>query len=257
MVKGLYTASTGMVNQMARLDVITNNLANSNTTAFKKEGSTSQAFDSVYAVKINDSSVNYVTQGIGNLSLGVKVGETYTDYSDGNLQETGNTYDVALGGNGFFAISYADQNGEESIRYTRDGNFTVNADGILMTKDGDFVLDESNGFITIPNGTDVSIDEMGTIYADGEEIARLQITDFEDYNYLKKFGENMYIAIDGATTKDAEAKVYQGYLESSNVNVVSEMVEMISVARAYESNQKIIQTIDDTLKTAVGLGRLV
>ncbi|MGN0374278.1 MAG: flagellar basal-body rod protein FlgF [Butyrivibrio sp.] len=256
MVRGLYTASTGMVNQMARLDVITNNLANSDTTAYKKEGSTSQAFDSVLAIKINDSSVHYIHQPIGKLSLGVKIGETYTDYSDGNLEETGNTLDVALAGKGFFAISYADRNGNESVRYTRDGNFALNSDGILMTKDGDFVLDENGDMISIPSGTEISINESGIIYASGQEVARLQLTDFEDYNYLKKFGENMYIAIDGATAMEADCKVYQGYLEASNVNVIDEMVEMITVARDYESNQKVIQSIDSTLEKSVALGRI-
>ena len=256
MVRGLYTACTGMVNQMARLDVISNNLANSDTTAYKKEGSTSQSFDSVLTIKINDSSVKYIPQPVGNMSLGVKIGETYTNYSDGNLEETGNTLDVALAGKGFFAISYADRNGNESIRYTRDGNFALSADGTLVTKDGDFILDENGDMINIPPGTDISINESGIIYASGQEVARLQMVDFEDYNYLKKFGENMYIAVDGAVTQEANCKVYQGYLEASNVNVIDEMVEMISVTRDYESNQKIIQSIDSTLETAVNLGRL-
>ena len=112
------------------------------------------------------------------------------------------------------------------------------------------------GLIEIPQGTEVSIDESGIIYADGEEVNRLELVDFEDYDYLKKFGENMYIAIDGATETEATAKVYQGYLEASNVNVIDEMVDMITIARDYESNQKIIQAVDDTLETAVNLGRL-
>lgn len=257
MVRGLYTASTGMVNQMARLDVISNNLANSDTTAYKKEGATSQSFDALMAIKINDSSVHYIPQPIGKLSLGVKIGETYTDYSDGNLEETGNTLDVALNGRGFFAVSYADENGMQSVRYTRDGNFAINSDGILMTKDGDFILDSNGDTISIPQGTEVTIDVNGTIFASGQEVATLQMVDFENYDYLKKFGENMYIAIDGAVMQDASCRVYQGYLEASNVNVISEMVEMISVARNYESNQKIIQSIDSTLEKAVNLGRLI
>lgn len=256
MLRSLYTASTGMVHQMNRLDVISNNMANSDTTAYKREGATSQSFDAVMGIKIQDSSVNYLHQPIGRMSLGVKVGETYTDYSDGSLEETGNTLDVALNGNGFFKVSYADRNGNESIRYTRDGNFSVNADGVLMTKDGDFILDEDNGIITIPEGVKITIDESGRILNGNEEIARLGFADFEDYDYLKKFGENMYIAIDGATAANATGKVYQGYLETSNVNVVYEMVDMISTARDYESNQKIIQSIDSTLEKAVNLGRL-
>lgn len=257
MVRGLYTAATGMVNQMHRMDVITNNLANSATTAYKKEGASSQAFKNMLAIKIKDESHNYVDEPIGKMSLGVKIGETYTDYRVGNLQETGNTLDVALSGKGFFAISYADRNGNESVRYTRDGNFAVNSEGVLMTKDGDFVLDESGGLIVIPDGTTVSIDEFGVVAADGMEVGRLGIHDFEDYDYLKKFGENMYIAIDGANEIEPSTKVYQGYLEMSNVNVVSEMVDMIATARDYESNQKIIQTIDSTLEKAVSLGRVM
>lgn len=256
MVRGLYTACTGMVNQMARLDVISNNLANSDTTAYKKEGATSQAFRDLLAIKINDSSVKYIPQPIGDMSLGVKIGETYTNYSDGNLEETGNTLDVALAGKGFFAISYADKNGVESVRYTRDGNFALSSDGTLMTKDGDFVLDENGDMINLPVGMEITINERGIISAGGQEVARLQLTDFEDYDYLKKFGENMYIAVDGATTLEADCKVYQGYLEASNVNVIDEMVEMITVSRDYESNQKIIQSIDSTLETAVNLGRI-
>ena len=126
-----------------------------------------------------------------------------------------------------------------------------------MTKDGDFVLAEDGGLINIPEGVKISVDETGRITADGQELGRFQLVDFEDYDYLEKFGENMYIAIDGATMKEAGCKVYQGYLEASNVNVVSEMVELITVTRDYESNQKVIQAIDETLEKSVGLGRLV
>ena len=110
--------------------------------------------------------------------------------------------------------------------------------------------------INLPVGMEITINERGIISAGGQEVARLQLTDFEDYDYLKKFGENMYIAVDGATTLEADCKVYQGYLEASNVNVIDEMVEMITVSRDYESNQKIIQSIDSTLETAVNLGRI-
>ena len=96
MVRGLYTAWTGMVNEQKRLDVVSNNLANSATTAYKKEGMTSKAFSDVLATKVDDPTVHFLNQNIGNMSLGVKVGETYFDYSQGNLRETGNTYDLAM-----------------------------------------------------------------------------------------------------------------------------------------------------------------
>lgn len=252
MVRGLYTAYTGMLNQQYRLDTITNNLANATTTAYKREGATSKAFDEVMGVKIKDSSVSYVTQNIGNMSLGVKIGENYTDYGQGSFKETGNTYDLALGEKGFFSISFTNKSGEEMTKYTRDGSFTTDVDGVLRTKDGDYVLSDSGNQIEIPTeSTDIVIDELGTIYADGEMVDTIGITDFEDYNYLEKYGENMYTPVEGAVETQATAQVRQGYLEMSNINVVSEMVEMINITRAYEANQKAVQTADSMLEKSV------
>lgn len=255
MVRGLYTAYTGMMNQQARLDTVTNNLANASTVGFKKEGSTARAFDSMYSVKVKDGSVGYLDHRIGTESLGVKIGENYTDYTQGPFKVTGNTYDVALEGDGFFNISFTSKSGVTSTRYTRDGVFTVNNEGMLVTPDGDFVLGEG-GRIRIPESADVVIDELGNIYADGQLVDTLQVTDFENYDYLRKYGENLYVAVDGAQEQPANYKVRQGYLEMSNMNVISEMVEMITISRAYESNQKAIQTIDSTLEKSVNLGRL-
>ena len=255
MVRGLYTAYTGMMNQQARLDVITNNLANASTVGYKKEGSTSQAFDSMYTQKIEDGSEYYINRTIGKESLGVKIGETYTDYTQGSFKVTGNSYDLALEGDGFFNISYTSKSGVTTTRYTRDGSFTVNNENMLVTEDGDYLLGQG-GRIQVPQGAEITVDEQGNIYANDEYVDTLMITDFEDYNYLQKFGENLYTAADGATEKTADYKVRQGYLEMSNINVISEMVEMITISRAYESNQKAIQTIDSSLEKSVNLGKL-
>lgn len=251
MVRGLYTAYTGMINQQKRLDTVTNNLANASTTGFKREGLTSKSFDQMLTVKLNDLSVPYLNEGIGKMSLGVKIGENYTDYSQGSLKETGNTYDLALAGNGFFTISYTDKKGNTSEKYTRDGEFTMDSEGYLRTLEGDYVQGEG-GAIMIPVETsEVSIRDNGDIYADGEYVDSLRIVDFEDYNNIEKFGENLYNDVDGATETESTAAVKQGYLEMSNINVVKEMVEMITISRAYESNQKLIQTEDDMLDKSV------
>lgn len=257
MVKGLYTAYTGMINQQKRLDVLTNNLANSATTGYKKEGTVSQSFDHVYAVKIKDASENYLNRRIGSVSLGAKIGEVYTDYAQGSFEVTDNEFDFALEGNGFFGISFTNKSGETSIKYTRDGSFTLTKEGMLVTKDGDFVLDANNNPIQLDTTTEVKVNSLGQIYQNDELVATLGVFDFEDYNYLEKYGENMLQPVDGAVMQQAPAKVHQGYLEASNVNVVSEMVEMINITRAYETNQKVIQTIDETLdKVANQVGKV-
>jgi len=310
MVKGLYTAYTGMLNQQNKMDVIAHNLANAATTGYKKEGSTSQAFDTVLAYKIKDQTVGVRSQNIGTMNLGVKIGENYTDYTQGPFRDTGNTYDLAISGNGFFCIQFTNKSGETSTKYTRDGSFTLNIDGYLVTKDGDYVLDEDGKRIQLDPMATTSIDRNGTISQSSSAVAtirqqdlqnggsfsldaagylvngngayvlntnggRIQLDrqtgftvdqngivyqnktvtigmqDFEDYNYLEHYGENYYQPVEGYRFKDADGQVVEGYLEASNVQVVSEMVEMISVTRTYESNQKMIQTIDSTLDKAV------
>lgn len=251
MVRGLYTAYTGMVNQQRRLDTITNNLANATTTGYKKEGMTSRSFDEVLTYRVKDLTTPAYATNIGSMSLGVKIGETYTDFTQGSYRETGNTYDIAIEGNGFFSILFTDKKGVESVKYTRDGSFTTDAEGYLRTKDGDFVLGEG-GIIQIPENTaKVGINELGEVFADGEYVDTLAVTDFEDYNYLSKYGENMYDLVEGGTEIESTGIVRQGYLEASNINVVKEMVEMINISRAYESNQKLIQTMDDMMDKSV------
>ena len=252
MVRGLYTAYTGMINQQKRLDTITNNLANASTTGFKREGVTARSFDECLTVKVNDLTEGVITRNIGQMSLGVKIGENYTDYSQGSFKNTEGTYDLALEGNGFFAISFTNKRGEESVKYTRDGEFTIDNEGVLRTKDGDYVLNQGGGQITIPTeAASVVFDGQGNIYADGEYIDTLQITDFENYDYIRKYGENLYDIEEGTVETEANASVHQGYLEMSNINVVEEMVEMITITRAYESAQKAIQTADTMMDKAV------
>lgn len=257
MVKGLYAAYTGMVNQQRRMDVITNNFANSATTGFKKEGATSQAFDTVLAYKLKDRSTPGYAQRIGGANLGVKVGENYTDWSQGAFEVTENPYDMALSGKGFFAVEFTNKAGEKSTKYTRDGSFTLDVNGELVTSDGDFVLDTNGRHIKLNPLLSASVGYDGTISQNGVAVARVQVADFEDYNYLEHYGENYYQPVEGYKLTNSSAGVYSGYLEASNVETVSEMVEMITVSRDYESNQKIITTIDSTLDTAVNqIGRV-
>ena len=283
MLKGLYTAYTGMLNEQHRMDVLTNNLANATTNGFKKEGTTSEAFDTVLAYKIKDLSEpgnlprpmatnraidqaeannplneNYMERRVRKtgLNLGVKIGENYVDYSEGPIKETGNTLDLALSDRGFFAIEYTNKAGVTSTKYTRDGNFTMNQQGFLQTQDGDYVLDEDGQRIQMDPALPISISRNGTIVQDGAAVATIGITDFEDYNYLERFGENFFQPVEGAVELDrgetgVNTQIHQGYLEMSNISEVTEMINMITLQRKYESNQKVITTYDDTLEQAV------
>lgn len=258
MLRGLYTSYTGMLNEQYRMDIMSNNLANADTTGFKKEGSTSQAYAEVMAVKIKDVSENPNTpKRLGNMSLGVKIGETYTDFSQGSLRDTGNTYDIAIGGSGFFNIEFTNKAGETSTKYTRDGGFTITKDGYLVTKDGDYVLGE-NGRIQLSTTAGTTVfDRSGNIFQDNRLVASLKITDFEDTNYLTHYGETMWDAKEGAVQQDAEdAQIYQGYLEMSNASVVKEMVNMITISRQYESNQKMLTTFDESLEKSMALSKV-
>jgi fagellar hook-basal body proteins len=261
MLKGLYTAYTGMINEQHRMDVMTNNLANATTNGFKKEGATSQAFRDVLTYKIKDLSEGRgIAKQLGMNNFGVKIGEGYTDYSEGPIRESDSQFDLAISGPGFFEISYTNKAGETSTKYTRNGNFTMDINGYLVTQDGDYVMGANNNRIRLDPLLDFRVDTSGNIMQ-GEEtapVAQIRIRDFEDYDYLSKFGENMYDAVDGATVRDAEgATLHQGYLEGSNISVVTEMVNMINISRAYETNQKVIQTYDGSLDIAVNqLGRL-
>lgn len=255
MVRGLYTAWTGLQNEQKRLEVIANNIANSATTGYKQEGVTSQSFDDMLAIKVRDYSVRN-NEVIGTMPLGVKIGEVFTNHGQGSVRVTGNTYDLAIDGSGFFRMRVTDTAGNDHIRYTRAGNFTITADGYVTDADGNHLQSEA-GDLIVPTDAEIVFDKDGTVYANGEAIDRILLNDFEDYNYLKKFADTMYEPVDGATEMEATGAVLQGCLEQSNVNVVKEMTQMIAITRAYEANQKVVQAMDSTLDQAVNsVGRV-
>lgn len=265
MIKGLYTAHSGMVNEMYRLDILANNLANSDTTAYKKEGTTSRTFADELAIKINDTSHYGSSQKIGNMSLGVHLGQVYTDYSNGNFKITDNDTDFALEGNGFFVVSFTDKNGNTSAKLTRDGSFILDDNGYLRTKDGDYVLNQvgaesmnpsQDNYIQLNTMVAVHVNENGYIYQGNDLVAQMGMVDVNNYDYLEKYGENLYNLVEGGAITASEGKIHQGALETSNVNVVAEMVNMIAIQRAYDAGQKVVTSVDQTLERAVNLGKV-
>ena len=257
MVRGLYTGWKGMENEQKRLDIISNNLANASTVGFKSEGVTNQTFDEVLGIKIRDESEGNRDREIGKMTLGVKIGEVYTDYTQGSLRESSNTYDLAIEGEGFFKIGVTDKAGNETTKYTRAGQFVMDKEGYIVDVNGNHLLSES-GYLQVPTDAgEVLIDVTGGVYADGALVDKISLADFEDYSYLKKHGDTMYSAVSGATEKDATGGIRQSFTEQSNVNVVTEMVDLIAITRAYEANQKVVHSVDETLDLAVNsLGKV-
>ena len=251
MTRGLYTAYTGMINEQKRLDIISNNLANSATIGYKEENVTSRPFKDYMMMKIRDGSNAFIDEPVGKVNPGVKIGETYMDWGQGSLRETGNTYDLAIQGDGFFTMRVTDANGNSSIKYTRCGTFKCTKDGFIVDAEGNH-LQGSGGDLVVPvEANEIVVREDGSVFADGVLIDTIQITDFEDYDYLELYGDNMYNAVDGATIIGSTAVIEQGFTEQSNVNVISEMVSMITITRAYEAGQKMIRTQDTLLDSSV------
>ena len=260
MVKGLYTAHTGMVNEMKRLDILANNLANADTTAYKKEGTTSRTFADEMSLRIKDSSNMGIPKKLGDITYGVHLGQVYTDYSTGNFKVTDNTTDFAIEGNGFFAVAFTDKQGNTSVKYTRDGAFTVNKEGYLVTKDGDYVLNATgamngdpgqNNYIRLDPNAAITVNKLGYVMQNNQIVGTIGMVDVDNYDYLEKYGENLYNLLPGVNRIATDANIEQGTLETSNVNVVNEMVNMITIQRAYEAGQKVITSIDGTLDRAV------
>jgi flagellar basal-body rod protein FlgG len=192
--------------------------------------------------------------------MGTHLGQVYTDWQEGSLEVTDKSTDLAIGGSGFFAVSFTDKAGNTSMKLTRDGAFTVNVNGYLVTSDGDFVLNATgalNGdpseenYVRIDPNADFSIDSQGYIYQNNQLVGTIGVVDVDNYDYIEKYGENLYNVLDGGNLTAADGTVIQGTLETSNVNVINEMVNMITIQRAYDAGQKVITSIDETLDKAV------
>ena len=255
MIRGWYIGSSGMNAQQNRLDAIANNLANVDTAGFKRDVSVTKSFpelllrrteaDGVYKTPFGSADVAPI---IGKLGLGVETNENYTVFEQGSFRGTSMNTDIALAGEGFFAV---DTPGGE--RYTRNGNFILGKEGILTTKDG-YPLMGENGIIRLEDDK-FTVNEDGIITTkENEVIDRIKIVRFENERYLKKMGNSFWasnsVSGEAYIAEGMERpRMLQGYMETSNVNVVNEMVRMIEVNRAYEASQKTIQSEDSMMQT--------
>ncbi|MDZ7672992.1 MAG: flagellar basal-body rod protein FlgF [Halanaerobiales bacterium] len=249
MIRGLYTSASAMQTNLKRMDVTSNNLANVDTDGYKKDGTVQRTFSEMLISRYDKNG----KEELGALGTGVEVDESYTNFKEGNIQHTNNKLDLAVKGSGFFALETP-----EGIRYSRNGNFYLNDENQVVDSQGNFLLNQNNEPIQIVPGREISIDQQGQIFLGELEGETINLVDFENYDQLTKIGNNLYQTEEGIEEIEPEgSSIMQGYLEGSNVNVVEEMASMIEVTRAYESNQKVIQTIDNTLDKAVNdVGRL-
>lgn len=259
MNRGLYIAASGMLTETSRQNIVANNLANVNTTGYKKDIPMSKAFPSMLLHRIHDPRrifkqfVMDPRPVVGEMGTGVNPDNTAHDFvTPSPYQATGNVLDLALYGDGFFVVQTP-----TGARYTRNGNFVLDADRNLVTIDGHSVLGK-NGPIRIP-GSDISIDQEGNVLVNNEFVDGIQIVDFPKPYQLAKIGNSLFVPVDPNTIPQPTitGRIQSGTLEQSNVNVVTEMVNLITITRAYEANQRAVLAQNEATGRAINdIGRL-
>lgn len=237
MTRGVYTAAAGMLANQAAQDTIAQNLANAATTGYKEDIPRFQSFEEALAQRSSPGD----QAAVGSLGSGAGLKDVTTNFAAGGLQKSGNPLDVALTGDAALAVQTP-----QGVRLTRDGSLSLDARGTLIQTNGNaVVLGDNNQPIHIPAKTkDIVISPRGDVMADGVKVARLQLAGLSQADRPVKMGDNLY-AVRSLRPASPNATVRQGYLEGSNVSVVKEMVSMISIMRAYETNQKMLQAEDD------------
>ena len=252
MLDGMKMASQGMLAMTAKQDVIANNLANVNTAGFQSSTAMTKSFDAQLMSQMESQGY----ESVGGINDGVPVigVKTASKFEHGAMKATGNNSDLAIGGNGFFTIQ--GKNGD--TYYSRNGNFSVDQQGFLVTGQGDKVMG-FNGPIRIPPDKEFAIDERGVVAVDGKQMGRIRVTEFQDINDLYTVGNSAYKPKNANTVGQVSSNpdIKQGFLEASSVNIIREMVGMMEVQKAYEANQKVMHSEDDMLKKAINeVGRV-
>ena len=255
----MYTALFGALSNEHRMHSIANNLANVNTTGYKRDLLSFQDTFAMYAHdQIMEPMVNLRSEKLfpepQHLAR-TRIASARTEFAQGSLKATGGAFDIAISGDGFFKVRTP-----QGDFYTRNGNFRLTGEGMLITAQGYPVLGDG-GEITLPDGVQsFSIAENGAIYGDGEAMGTIDLVDVDNPLALEKLGNNLYRVRDGFDVAEVESNSFlvQGFLEISNVNPVYEMVNMIEAQRQYEAYAKIMQTteaIDKETISKVGRGR--
>lgn len=276
MLKGFYSAASGMIAQQRRTEMLTNNIANANTPGFKADQSSLRAFPEMLLQRME--AVNIPTKNgnrmstmttIGGINTGVYMQEAIPMFKQGDLQETGINTDIALI-EGFLPINgetnqrgalfFTVQNEAGEIRYTRNGNFAIDSEGHLTTNEGYYVLDQNGNRVQLQS-ENFQVGQDGTIIENGGALTRLNIAYAENPNELMKEGNGLFFSNNELPSaignEEISYSLNQGFIERSNVDVAQTMTEMMTAYRAFEANQKILQAYDKSLEKAVNeIGRI-
>lgn len=258
MINGLYNSASGMNAELTRQETVANNLANASTVGFKKDEAIFTSFPNVLVHRIDDKLkvglpgflFQNAGQSLGVVGHGVQTHSVVTKFSDGGLTRTDRPLDLALHGQALFTVERSDG----SHAYTRAGNFVMNGAGQLATQAGDLVIGTNGEPINISGG-EMVIDSTARVTVDGHDMGRIALSAWEPEKMIKE-GEGLYLKAEAdieavSETPPPDATVSQGFLEEANTKVVEEMVNMITVTRAYEANQKAIQVQDESLGKAI------
>jgi len=254
MIKSLWTAKTGLEAQQTKMDVIANNLANVSTNGFKKSRAVFQdlLYQNMRQAGGRNDMQNILPAGL-QIGSGVRPVATERIHTQGSLEQTGNSKDIAIDGQGFFQVLMPDGNNA----YTRDGSFQVNDSGQLVTADGypiqpAVLIPQDALSITIGKDGVVTVTQPGNNQS--TQVGQLSLSTFVNPAGLQSIGDNLYLETSASGMRNESApglngagRLDQGYVETSNVNVVEEMVSMIQTQRAYEINSKAVQTSDEML----------
>lgn len=242
---GMYVSAAGALANSYRQDVIANNLANVETVSFKRDLALLQARQTESAASGRHRNTTAMLEGIGGGTFALPV---HTDYSPAGLERTGGDYDLGLDGVGFFMVS--DKSG---VQYTRDGRFMTDTSNRLVTVEGELpLLDVDGKEIKInPDASDFVVSANGMISQDGNILGRIAVVDFADKSLLHKSGSGLYTSDNNGAHEFIDAVVRQGFLESSGVDSISELVNMMRAQRSFQLNASMLQLQDQTLGMAV------
>lgn len=257
-MRSLHIGATGMLAQQTNVEIISNNIANMNTTAYSRRRAEFHdlLYQNMRRVGASSSDSGTIVPAGVQLGLGVKTAAVYRISEHGTVLSTDNTLDLAIQGNGYFQIELP---GDRGMAYTRDGSFQLSPDGDLVTHDGYTVQPGIN----IPeNVIGITINGSGEVWVkvDGQtelvNVGQLEIANFPNEAGLEAIGDNLFVETDASGDPNVDVPgalgfgtTLQGFLENSNVNVVSEITELVSAQRAYEMNSKVITTSDQMLST--------